>query len=317
MLPRHMKTIAIALACSFLSASGQEKTETTPKAGNTKWDVGIPGPISDGTVPAPAAAPEAIDFKVISSRTTRMDVTRTAEMPDLPEVTGTINVTVQLVEDPKLPKPPPPVMPTFDPFDSTEVAETTRIDHSADPFIITATAYDRTRTFLHIQPYGKSGQDVTAWSNLDPNHFGGFTAYQVKDSADGTIHDFNFEISFGENGTRPWEAFGSARGIESKERETAAIPEMRGCAEGGPAFVVVKGDGESAAMDALEHIHDLYRKEGARMEAAYKAREKAREEREAYLLANPPESEDITIRFWKRNTPSHSRSQTPEGGAQP
>ena len=37
------------------------------------------------------------------------------------------------------------------------------------------------------------------------------------------------------------------------------------------------------------------------MEAAYHARVKARAERKAYLLANPPKPNDVTISFWKRN----------------
>ena len=53
-------------------------------------------------------------------------------------------------------------------------------------------------------------------------------------------------------------------------------------------------------MDALYQIHDLYRKEGVRMAAAFHAREKANAERKAYLLANPPIPENIVIRFWKR-----------------
>jgi hypothetical protein len=40
-----------------------------------KWDVEIPGPITDGTPSPPAPKPAPIDFKVLSSRTTRMDVT--------------------------------------------------------------------------------------------------------------------------------------------------------------------------------------------------------------------------------------------------
>ena len=88
-------------------------------------------------------------------------------------------------------------------------------------------------------------------------------------------------------------------------------------ADGGPAFVLVEGDAKSAAMDTLEQIHDLYRKEGERMEEAYHAREKARADRKAYLLANPPTPNDVTIRFWKRNTPSPRGVHVLEGGAQP
>jgi hypothetical protein len=82
------------------------------------------------------------------------------------------------------------------------------------------------------------------------------------------------------------------------------IPDMPDLADGGPSFVVVEGDEESPAMDTLEQLHDLYRKEGARMEEAYHARVKARAVRKAYLLANPPVPEDVLIRVWKRDLPT-------------
>jgi len=59
-------------------------------------------------------------------------------------------------------------------------------------------------------------------------------------------------------------------------------------------------------MDLLQGMHDLYRNEGPRMEAAYQARIKAHEERKAYLLANPPKPEDVTIQFWDRNLENES-----------
>jgi len=50
----------------------------------------------------------------------------------------------------------------------------------------------------------------------------------------------------------------------------------------------MEGKADSPAMATLEQIHDLYRKEGKRMEAVFHAREKAHAERKAYFLANPP-----------------------------
>ena len=92
----------------------------------TKWDVEIPGPITDGTPSEPAPKPEPIEFTVLSSRTTRLDVKEAPEMPDLPSITGTINVTVQLVEDPNLPDPPPP-LPALPPDDPAVVARLAEI----------------------------------------------------------------------------------------------------------------------------------------------------------------------------------------------
>ena len=84
-------------------------------------EVSIPGPLSDGKPPQPTPKPEPIDFEVLTSHTQRMDVTEAPEMPGLPPVKGTINVTVQMVRDPGLPDPPPP-LPALPPDDPTVIA---------------------------------------------------------------------------------------------------------------------------------------------------------------------------------------------------
>ena len=240
----------------------------------TKWDVEIPVPITDGTPSAPIPKPEPLDLKILSSRTTRMDVTEAPEMHDLPPITGTINVTVQVVEDPHLPDPPPPLptLPPDDPAVLARLAELREKYRGTELVFLSATVYDHNRTFLRIYPNGKVGDEVTAWSNLDFNHFSGFSTYRVKDAEDGTLYDCGLLMGIGGIDTRRWREMAEARGIEYKGPkipEIPEIPEMPDFAEGGPAFVVVDGDAESPAMDTLEQIHDLYRKEGARMEEAY------------------------------------------------
>jgi hypothetical protein len=274
----------------------------------TKWDVEIPVPISDGTPSVPAPKPEPIDFKVLSSHTTRMDVTEAPEMSDLPPITGTINVTVQVVEDPKLIDPPPPLpaLPPEDPAVIARLAELRENYRGTQLVFLSATVYDQNRTFLRIYPNGRLVDSVTAWSNLNFHHFSGFSTYRVKDAEDGTLYDLGLLMGIGGIDTRRWKEMAEARGIEYKGPEIPEIPIMPDLADGGPSFVVVEGDVKSPAMDTLEQIHDLYRKEGVRMEEAYHAREKARAERKAYLLANPPKPEDIVIKFWERN-PSQSK----------
>jgi hypothetical protein len=269
----------------------------------TKWDVEIPGPITDGTPSEPPPKPEPIDFKVLSSRTTRVDVKEAPEMPELPPITGTINVTVQVVEDPNLPDPPRPLpaLPPEDPAVIARLAELTEKYRGTDLVFLSATVYDHNRTFLRIYPNGRGVDSVTAWSNLDFNHFSGFSTYRVKDAEDGTLYDFGLLMGIGSTDTKRWAELAAEKGFEYQVPE---IPEMPDLADGGPSFIVVEGDAKSPAMDTLEQIHDLYRKEGPRMEEAYHARVKAREERKAYLLANPPTPEDVTIRVWKRDLPT-------------
>lgn len=290
--------------CGLLPSRGQEEFAR-------KWDVEIPVPISDGTPSPPIPKPEPIEVKVLSSRTTRMDVTEAAEMPDLPPITGTINVTVQFVEDPKLTDPPPPLpaLPPDDPAVVARLAELAEKYRGTELVFLSATVHDHNRTLLRIYPNGRVGDSVTAWSNLDFNHFSGFSTYRVKDAVDETIYDFGLLMGIGNQNAQQRAKYGRSDAPE--------IPEMPDFAEGGPSFVVVEGDAKSPAMDTLEQIHDLYRKEGARMEEAYHARVNARAERKAYLLENPPKPDDVTIQFWKRNDPSPRGVQALEGRAKP
>jgi hypothetical protein len=247
-----------------------------------------------------------------------MDITEAPEMHDLPPITGTINVTVQLVENPNLTDPPPlPALPPEDPAVMARLAELSEKHRGTDLVFLSATVYDQNRTFLRIYPNGKVGEEVTAWSNLNFNHFSGFSTCRVKDAEDGTLYDFGLLMGIGGIDTRRWKKMAEERGVEYQGPKIPEIPIIDDLADGGPSFIVVEGDAKSPAMDTLEQIHDLYRKEGARMEEAYHAREKARAERKAYLLANPPKPNDVKIQFWKRNNPSPRGLQTLEGGTKP
>lgn len=262
------------------------------------WEVEIPVPIADGTPTEPAPKPEPIDFKVLNSRTQRRNVTEAPEMSDLPPIKGTINVTVQMVEDPGLLDPPPP-LPALLPNDPAVIArleEFRQHYRGTELVFLSATVYDDDRTLLRIYPNGNVDQQVAAWSNLNFNHFSGFSTFRVKDE-DGNFRDFGLLMGIGSTNTARMRERLARHGQDYNEPE---IPKMPDFAVAGPSFTVLEGDADSPAMDTLEQVHDLYRKEGARMEAAFHAREKAYEERKAYLLANPPKPSDITVRVWKR-----------------
>jgi hypothetical protein len=296
-----MKHLPVFLAVlgTILSAAAQQTV--------TKWDVEIPVPITDGTPTPPTAKREPIDFKVLSSRNTRTDVTEAPEMPDLPPIDGTINVTVQLVEDPQLTDPPPPLpaLPPDHPAVVARLAELSEQYGGTQMVFLSAEVHDHNRTLLCIYPNGKLDGAVTAWSNLDFNHFSGFSTFRVKDGIDGTLHDIALLMGIGNTDNQRLEKLAKNSGVE---HEAPKIPEMPDYAEGGPTFILVEGDAKSPAMDTLEQLHDLYRNEGARIEVAYHAREKALAERKAYLLANPPKPKDVTIRVWSR-TAAHNHKE--------
>ncbi len=301
-----MKALPISLAFLglILPVMGQDeanKADTTPKDVSTpKWEVEIPERIADGTPSKPAEKPAPIDFKVINSRTEKVEVVKAPEMHDLPPVTGRIDVTVRMVEDPNLPDPPAP-LPALEPNDPAVVARLAELREKyqgTSLVFMSASVYDHKRTLIRIHPNGDVGKEVSAWSNLDLNYFSGFSIYRVKDAVDGTLYDYGFVMGIGNEDTINHSKLNFQRDFEYTPPEIPKLPDVE---EGGPAFVVIEGDSGSPAMAIMEQIHDLYRKEGPRMEAAYHARVKARAERKAYLLANPSKPDDVTISFWKRN----------------
>ena len=111
MIPR----ILCALVISHSLLAGQQappaSSQVQPDAEPLPLlDTGIPGGIADGTPAVPAPLPEPLQFSVKRTLTSRRQVTEAPEIPGLPPVKGTINVTVQLVEDPGLTDPPPPLI---------------------------------------------------------------------------------------------------------------------------------------------------------------------------------------------------------------
>lgn len=294
--------VSLSLLGGLLSSRGEEPAP--------QWDVEIPVPIADGTPSQPAPKPEPIDFEVLTSRTKRIAVTEAPEMSDLPPIKGTINVTVQMVKDPGLPDPPPPLpaLPPSDPAVLARMEELRKNYRGTELVFLSATVYDHSRTHLRIYPNGNVAGEISAWSNVDFNHFSGFSTLRVKDS-DGTFRDYGLLMGIGNSATRRIRKRNAQHGLEFDAPEIPALPDL---AISGPSFVVASGKQDSEAMDTLSQIHDLYRKEGVRMEEAFHAREKAYAERKAYLLANPPVPKDVAVQFWKREKSGQSQ-QNKEG----
>ena len=260
----------------------------------------IAGPLSDGT-PSPPPPPVAKpDFHIESTQAIRMDVVRAPEMPDLPPVEGTITVKVHTVTDPGLPDPPPPPLPPLpvtDPLVRERLAELGARYKETRIAFVSATVYDHSRTLLRCHPNGDTGRQITTWSNLDFNHFCGIGGFEAT-GADGQVRRYSLLMAIGNENTERLGRALAARGIEYQGPEIPAMP------DDGPAFVIGTENPDPAGVTLVEDLHALYRAEGARMAAACAAREQAREDRKAYLLANPPEPKDVTIHFWKRGQPA-------------
>ncbi|MCX6864940.1 MAG: hypothetical protein NTV46_01735 [Verrucomicrobia bacterium] len=278
----------------------------------------IPGPIADGTPPAPAPMPVLPPFKATSTVVRRVDVVEPPPMSGLPPVTGTITQTVHLVEDPGLVVPPPPLpaLPVTDPVVQARMKAWREKFVAMRLAFVSATVYDHSRTFLRCYPNGGADQEVSGWSNLDFNHFAGFGIYQVE-GADGKIREYALLMGIGDADTKQLRASTDEWLENSENTYTPPVyPELPDLATGGPAFVLTDGDTTNKESVALiQGLHDLYRVEGARMASAYQARIKAEAERRAFLLAHPPKPADVTVLFWERAQPARPvRPVLTEGG---
>ncbi|GAA5483945.1 hypothetical protein [Haloferula sargassicola] len=282
----------------------------------TKWDVQLPPPIvqEEENREVPAVDPVPIQFDVLTSRTKEVYVQETPEMPDLPPVEGKIKVTIQKVADPGLPDPPPPLpaLPPDDPAVIARMEELRETYRGTELIFVSSSVYMETkdspecRTLLRIYPNGQTGNEVVAWTNLNLLHLCGQGGYRLN-LDDGTYQDFGLLMGISpiyiENMRR------LAATHAGREYQEPEIPELPDLATAGPSFVLVEGDAASPAYATLEQIHDLFRLSGDTIKAQHLAREQARVERKAFLLANPPKPKDVTIRVWRRTPTQISQEQ--------
>ena len=259
---------------------------------------------------------EPIDSRILSSQTKRMAVTEAQEFSDLPPVTKMVNVTLQVLEEPILPEviEPLEVLTPEDPAVVERMTELSEKYQGTQLIFVSATVYDQNRTLVTIYPNGKAEGSITAWSNIDFNHFSGFSTYRVKDAVDGTAYDYGFIMGIDNESTEGMEQTETQTRTANKTKVSPHLPDL---ALAGPSFVVMEGNSKGQAKDTLEQIHDLYRKDGARLHAAHLAREKATADRRAELIANPEQPKDIVIQFWKRDTPSKEGLKNLNKGERP
>jgi hypothetical protein len=92
------------------------------------------------------------------------------------------------------------------------------------------------------------------------------------------------------------------RSAGGREYDAPDLPEFP---EGNATFEI-SGDLQPSAeeMVVIQSLHDIYNNESARLRTAYEGRERSRIEREEYLKANPPQPKNITLNFWRTETPA-------------
>lgn len=269
-------------------------------------DAAIPGEISDGTPSPPTPPPVMPDFVVKSTVVREMEVVEAPPMSGLPPVEGTITATVHVVEDPKLADPPPPVPPE-DSRGSSLIVEPSEEDPWYHFVFVSATVYDHSRTLFRCHPNGKTKNEITVWSNLDFNHFTGFSTFEVT-AADGKIRRYELMMSIDNEDTQ------KRAELLAKHDMEYDLPEIPALADDKPGYLIEDAAPDAGAVQLVEDLHELYRCEGKRMETAYVARIKAEAEQRAYYLANPPVPQNVTVNFWERGHPVGMSADTIKQG---
>jgi hypothetical protein len=243
--------------------------------------------------------PEPLKLKVIGTQNRRIEVVEAPPMAGLRLMKGTINVTVQLTEDPQLPELPLPLpaLPPDDPAVLSRMAEFRQKHQALKLAFVSATVYDHKRTLIRCYPNGCEDKEISAWSNLDFNCFCGFGKYEAK-GENGEVQTYGLMMGIGNEDTQ---RISELLKKHSKTYAFPEVPKLPNLADGGPAFVVIKGDAsDPEAMAVITGMHDHYRAEGSQMEEAYRSRLKVDAERRTYLLAHPLLPEDVSIQIWKR-----------------
>lgn len=281
-------SLLVAILCG---QSFAQEVQTPP----TSTVAILPESLEPSAPSQPAPVQEQPDFQIESTQVKLIDVVEAPPMAGLPPVKGTMMLTIHGVADPKLPENPSteiPLSPATRPALESEVtlAETHFIN-------VSATVYDQSRTLLQCQSMEHLDQAITVWSNVNFNHFCGVGNFESK-GADGKLRSYHLMMGIGnEEGKQP--------------SDGSQIPNLP---NGNPAFVIVSENPAPEAVRLVEDLHALYRAKGVKMAADVLVRQKAEDEKRAYLLANPPKPKDVTVHFWKRDTDSETPTPTQEGG---
>ena len=278
--------IPVAFVCVFaLIAFSQESLDKSTDSTESKTK--ITGELAVGKTTEAAPQPEPIDFEVIKSHSQRIQVKEASEISGVPAPEGMVNLTVELVKKPELAELPPlPLLDAKDPAVTARVEEYSRSRPDIELLLVSASVFNHTITQFRIQPSAPNAKEISGWSNIDFNHFSGFSSYQVQGD-DKVLRSYGLIMSVGE-----------LDGMNA----SVNIPKLPQLATSGPAFVLTEGDiNDPKTKQIIEGLHSLYKVEGKRLAEAYRKRMKEEQERKAYLLANPPKPKDVTIRFWNRD----------------
>ena len=248
----------------------------------------IVGSIPDGTPPPPAPPkpPFIVAPQDILSTTTHQQGGRT--------------ITVREIQPIALPQPPEPPAPRPAVMDPA-LRERLRAYQATHPrtewICLGATVYrsknSPPRTLVRYWANG-NGESVTFWSSADFSLLSGIHTFV---DTRGTSHHILM-------------AWGNVDIDKEAQRTTTRrrlyqVPEIPALPSGDAGYVIVgKSPDDAYTLVPIQSLHDLYNREHDLLLTAYQGRERARIQHEADLKANPPQPKNITLNYWRTETPA-------------
>ena len=84
-------------------------------------------------------------------------------------------------------------------------------------------------------------------------------------------------------------------------------PEIPTFPAGKATYQIIGAAPTAEELIAIQSLHDIYNSELPRLQAAYQGREQARQQKEAYEKAHPPQPKNITLNYWRTETEPSER----------
>ncbi|MGL4400318.1 MAG: hypothetical protein ACRCXD_10650 [Luteolibacter sp.] len=148
------------------------------------------------------------------------------------------------------------------------------------------------RTLVRCWPEGKR-EMITFWSSADFGLIAGIHSF-----ADATGTQHNMLMGWGYADVESMSEINPARLQAYGATAPPAFP------EGKASFEIIGASLTAEDLAPIQALHDLYNNDHARLKSAFEGRERARLDHEAYLRANPPQPKDITLNYWRTESPA-------------
>lgn len=247
----------------------------------------ILGNIPDGTPPPPA--PPEPPF-IVAQR----DIVSTTSHPQ-----DGRTITVRQIKPIALPVPPKEVPSTavIAPAIQAQVNEYSASHPRNETFFLEGTVYRSKsappRSLVHYNRVTDKEQ-ITFWSSADFALIAG----GIHSFVDSAGHSHTIFMSWGNVDIAP------NTELESGHIREPIIPEIPDFPDGKATFKITGKQPEAEDLMVLQSLHDIYNKEYEHLLTAYEGRERARLQQQAYLKAHPPNPKNITLNYWRTETPT-------------